>query len=601
MSVKTRLWILTGCMLGGFCLAFGIVFRENRLTERIRALERLAVQVEIETLQMRRQEKNYLLRSSPDYLAAVREHDRAASEALDRLRTLDPHPDPLGDKAAQLLASYMAGFESMVAATDPQAPDSQAGLFLARSQSLRGLAAADPGLAPTLENLRVRELRWLVQGTPKALKELLDAAQDLDEAVSRAGGGGPQQREVAAYGSALRAYAGKLDETSSYNAAFAATARELEPVIDTLRRHYEERRLEVAQASTVAVVGVQAGVAVVVLLVCLAVGRGISGPLSRLRRHAGRVARGEATDLNPAAFSGEFRELAWDISRMEKHLVATILDLARKENEAAEEARMAREARRRAEDLARVKSNFLNLVSHELKTPLTSMVGFSQVMLKRLERGLFAELAANRPELSLEFSRFHDNLDIMLAEGHRLAELIDNVLDLAALESGHAPLVMNAVSLNELVDQAAAPFLDVMREKGLDFVRDIPTDLPPLRCDRDRMVYVLRHLLSNAAKFTDVGQIACRARRDGDMAIISVEDTGRGIPPAMREAVFEKFLQLGDHDTGKVPGLGIGLAASRAVVEYHGGTIHISGAPGRGSTVTVTVPLAEVAPDASFA
>ncbi len=286
---------------------------------------------------------------------------------------------------------------------------------------------------------------------------------------------------------------------------------------------------------------------------------------------------------------------------MEKHMVATILDLARKESEAAEEARMAREARRRAEDLARVKSNFLNLVSHELKTPLTSMVGFSQVMLKRLERGLFAELAANRPELSLEFSRFHDNLDIMLAEGHRLAELIDNVLEMAALESGHAPLVMDAVSLDELVDMAAAPFLDAMREKGLDFVRDIPTDLPPLRCDQDRMAYVLRHLLSNAVKFTDVGQIACRARREGDMAVISVEDTGRGIPPAMREAVFEKFLQLGDHDTGKVPGLGIGLAASRAVVEYHGGTIHISGAPGRGSTVTVTVPLAEVVPDASFA
>jgi hypothetical protein len=264
MSVKAKLWILTGCVLGGFCLAFGIVFRENRLTERIRALERLSVQVEIETLQMRRQEKNYLLRNNPDYLAAVREHDRGAREALDRLRALDPQPNSLCDKAAQLLAAYRAGFESMVAATDPQAPDSQAGLFLARSQSLRGLAAADPNLVPPLENLRVRELLWLVQGTPKALEELLYAIRDLDEAGSRSGSVGPKQREVAAYGSALRAYAGKLDETSSYNAAFAATARELEPVIDALRRHYEERRRDVAHASAVAVVAVQAGAAVAV-------------------------------------------------------------------------------------------------------------------------------------------------------------------------------------------------------------------------------------------------------------------------------------------------------------------------------------------------
>jgi signal transduction histidine kinase len=346
---------------------------------------------------------------------------------------------------------------------------------------------------------------------------------------------------------------------------------------------------------------VQTGVAVLVMLVCLAVFRGVTGPLSRLRRHAGRVARGEATGLDPAVFTGEFRELAWDISRMEKHLVATILDLARKESEAAEEAHRAREARRRAEEMARVKSNFLNLVSHELKTPLTSMVGFSQVMLKRLERGLFAELAAGRSELSSEFSRFHDNLDIMLAEGRRLGELIDNVLELAALESGREPLVMNAVSLDELVDRAVEPFLGAISEKQLAFVREIPPDLPPLRCDRDRMVYVLRHLLSNAVKFTEAGRIVCRALRQGAMAVITVEDTGRGIPPAMREAVFEKFLQLGDHETGKIPGLGIGLAASRAVVEYHGGTIHISGEPGRGSTVTVTVPLAEKAPDRDFA
>lgn len=323
--------------------------------------------------------------------------------------------------------------------------------------------------------------------------------------------------------------------------------------------------------------------------------RSVSTPLGILSRHARRVARGEATDLDPAAFSGEFRALAEDIARMEKHLLATILDLAHKEREAAEGARRARKARKRAEDLSRVKSNFLSLVSHELKTPLTSMLGFAQVMIRRLERGVLAAYIVDNKDVAAECARFRENLDIMLEEGRRLARLIENVLELAALESGGTPLAMGAVAASEVVDRAVEPFLGPMTEKGLEFRRDIDSGLPPLRCDRERIVYVLRHLFSNAVTFTDAGRIVCRVGREGDMAVISVEDTGQGIPPAMQEAVFEKFLQLGDNLTGKMPGLGIGLAASRAVVEFHGGRIRIAGEPGRGCTVSFTLPLSEAA------
>ncbi len=370
-----------------------------------------------------------------------------------------------------------------------------------------------------------------------------------------------------------------------------AAARSLEPLTGELRRHYETKRRLIAIRASRIETGLQAAVVGIVALLCWIVFRSVAVPLASLGRHARKVARGEQTNLDPAAFSGEFRELAEDILRMEQHLVATILDLTRKEQEAAQEAAQAREARRRAEDLGRVKSNFLSLVSHELKTPLTSLVGFAQVMLKRLDKGLFAELAAKRPELSAECARFHDNLTIMLQEGRRLGALIDNVLELASLESGGTALAKETVAVAELVDRALEPFLKTMREKGLTFLRDLPADLPRLCCDRDRIVYVLRHLFSNAVKFTDAGHIACRARVDGNMAVISVEDTGRGIPPNMREAVFEKFLQLGDSTTGKMPGLGIGLAASRAVIEFHGGRIRIAGEPGRGSTVSFSIPL----------
>ena len=280
---------------------------------------------------------------------------------------------------------------------------------------------------------------------------------------------------------------------------------------------------------------------------------------------------------------------------MESHLLATIRELAAKEREAAEQACKAEAARQQAEELGRVKTDFLSLVSHEFKTPLTSMVGFAQVMRKRLERGPLAE-PGHSLEVVAEVERLRHNLAIMLEEGRKLAGLIDNVLELAALDVGDLPLIQTPLDAAEIVDRAAAPHLAAMKAKGLAFMRDIPGDLPPLRGDRDRLVFVFDQLLSNAVKFTQDGHIACRAGvRDG-LAVIAVEDTGPGIPDDMGEAVFEKFFQLGDVTTGKMPGLGIGLAAARAVVKRHGGAITAHGLPGRGARVEVALPLFEAAP-----
>ncbi len=604
MSVKTKLLALYGCILAGFVLVFAIDFLKGRLTEHTLELERLSVRAQLEVLQMRRQEKNYFLRQDPTYLSAVDRHQKAACRVIEGIRALDPDRDPACDAALRLLGAYLAGFTAMTGNADMAATEdaySPAAVFLDRSQALERLAgsatgqALGPALGPALGKLRLLEKRWLASGSPESLSRLQDELGRLlartrqDEAAADAA------EALAAYAAALRAYADRLSATQSTEVGFIKAARELEPMMEDLRQHYGAKRRDIAATASMAAAATQAAVLVLVALAALAVFRGVATPLASLRRHARRVARGEDTNLDPAAFSGEFRDLAEDIGRMEKHLLATILDLARKEREAAQEARMAREARQRAEDLSRVKSNFLSLVSHELKTPLTSMVGFAQVMLKRLEKGVFFDLAAERPQLAPEFARFRENLDIMLSEGRRLTELINNVLELAALESGDAALPMEAVSVTEALDQAATPFLEAIAAKGLEFRRDIPRDMPPLRCDRERIVYVLRHLLSNAVKFTDAGHIVCRARQEGDLAVISIEDTGPGIAPHMREAVFEKFLQLGDNVTGKMPGLGIGLAASRAVVEHHGGEIHIAGEPGRGSTVTISLPLAEAA------
>ncbi|MEL7638672.1 MAG: HAMP domain-containing sensor histidine kinase [Solidesulfovibrio sp.] len=594
-SVKHKLFALFGCILAGFCLVFAVDYLGSRRLERTQELERLSVTAALEVLSMRRQEKNYFLRHDPASLAAVRRHQQAAATAIAAIGDLDPERDDARETALRLLREYLDGFLAL--SDNPEAPavDGPAALFLERSQVLDRLEGASPVLARGLAQLRSQEKRWLASGAPDSLTRLAGLAAQL-AALARNQGEADAATALAAYQEALQAYAGRLESAGSQSAAFVAAARALEPVTEELRRHYETRRRAIDRDTDIVTTGIQAGVIVLVALASWAVFRSVATPLAVLGRHARRVARGEETNLDPANFTGEFRALAEDIGRMERHLVATILDLARKEREAAEEARRAREARKHAEELSRVKSNFLSLVSHELKTPLTSMIGFAQVMKKRLERGgPLAEAAASRPDVAAECARFHENLDIMLDEGRRLAGLIENVLELASLESGDAALNLGPVSVAEVIDRAVEPFVAAMTEKGLRFLREVPEGMPRLRCDRERLVYVLRHLFSNAVKFTDAGHIACRVNQENGMAVITVEDTGRGIPSEMREAVFEKFLQLGDSLTDKMPGLGIGLAASRAVVEYHGGRIRIAGEPGRGSSVTIAIPLAEAA------
>lgn len=587
LSVKGKLKTLCGCIVAGFILIFAVDFLETSHTERTLALERLAVTARIEALDMRRQEKNYFLRHDPEALAAVRRHQQAATAAIETIRSLDPDHDPLCDAALAHLHNYLTGFMAMAGspqATDPADPATR---YLEASQALENLAALQPPLTAAIKHLERLEKRWLASGTPDDSKRLERDAERLRNAARVSGDPlGETDRVLTQYLTALTDYASRLEDDSSPKAGFVAAARALEPVTEDLRASYEAKRLQISRATGLVVAAIQLTVLTLVALAAWGLFRFVASPLAELGRHARRVARGEAGDLDPAAYDGEFREVAADLARMEGHLRKTITDLAAKERE-------ARLARQRAEDLSRVKSDFLSLVSHELKTPLTSMVGFAQVMRKRLERDSFAQLVAAQPELAAEIARSRANLTIMLDEGRHLSGLIDNLLELAALESGEMPLALGAVPVSDVVDQVAADHAGAMALKGLVFVRDIPDDFPPLRCDRERLLFVLGQLLSNAVKFTNSGHIACRVRRDGEMAVIAIEDTGQGIPPEMREAVFEKFHQLSDVTTGKMPGLGIGLAACRAVIEHHGGTIRIHDRPGGGVTVSITVALAQ--------
>jgi signal transduction histidine kinase len=122
-------------------------------------------------------------------------------------------------------------------------------------------------------------------------------------------------------------------------------------------------------------------------------------------------------------------------------------------------------------------------------------------------------------------------------------------------------------------------------------VKDVQPDLPEIEGDRDRLIQVMINLISNAVKFTDYGQVTCRAERHNGEIEIRVSDTGIGIPPIDHQRIFERFVQAGDTLTDKPKGTGLGLPISKEIIEYHGGRIWVDSQPGQGSTFAFTLPI----------
>ena len=253
-----------------------------------------------------------------------------------------------------------------------------------------------------------------------------------------------------------------------------------------------------------------------------------------------------------------------------------------------EEAERAREA---AVEADAAKSAFLSTVSHELRTPLTSVLGFAKIIKKRLEDRIFPLITTDDARTRQTIRQVEENLAVVVSEGERLTKLIDDVLDLAKIESGRLEWHMGPVDVADIIDHATAATASLFEQKPLRLVKDIAAGLPVVQGDRDRLIQVVINLISNAVKFTDTGTITCRAiRRDGEV-VISVIDTGVGIAPADQPKVFERFKQVGDTLTDKPKGTGLGLSICKEIVEHHGGRIWVESEPGRGSTFSFTLPV----------
>jgi signal transduction histidine kinase len=237
-----------------------------------------------------------------------------------------------------------------------------------------------------------------------------------------------------------------------------------------------------------------------------------------------------------------------------------------------------RTANARLQELDRLKDDFISTVTHELRTPLTSI-------------RTMAEVLQARPHLEAE-RRAHF-VGVIVKESERLTRLINQVLDLAKLESGAAEWHSVEVDLRALVESAAAATAALFRERQVRLRLRLGEGTPTLRSDPDRVTQVLLNLLSNAAKFCPPGsgEVEVSLAVAGDAVRVDVADNGVGIDPMHHQDIFEKFRQVGDTLTDKPQGTGLGLPISRQIVSRLGGRLWVRSALGRGATFSFTLPL----------
>jgi len=242
------------------------------------------------------------------------------------------------------------------------------------------------------------------------------------------------------------------------------------------------------------------------------------------------------------------------------------------------------QARDVAEEMRRLKQQFVTNVSHELRTPLALIAGFSEMMY----------LSPESYDAPLPPEYLGEVREIYRSSKHLLS-LIDDILDLSQITAGKMRLSREEADLRGVIHEAVDTIRPLVEGKGLALEVEIDAALPTLYIDPTRVRQVLLNLLNNARRFTDRGRVALRARRQDGQVQVSVSDTGMGITPEDRGKIFEEFRQLDGSLARQHDGVGLGLAISKEFVEMHGGRIWVEseGVPGRGSTFSFTLPVAQ--------
>ncbi len=246
----------------------------------------------------------------------------------------------------------------------------------------------------------------------------------------------------------------------------------------------------------------------------------------------------------------------------------------------AEKNRLLEDAYRELAELDRIKNELITRISHELKTPVTSLLTAAKILDK------FRDAPAEKG------ARF---VEIIRAEAEKLSEIVQSVFQAAVLAAPSDRIVRRAVPVEELFKRAVAPLRDLAREREVQLQFRIASGLDAVPCDAETMEAALRAIIKNGVEFNHAGGSVTvevrRIARDGEPWLqIGIRDSGVGIPEHELPHVFETFWQGGNVLTGKPRGVGLGLAIARRVIENHGGSVSLSSVVGEGTEVTLLLP-----------
>ncbi len=418
----------------------------------------------------------------------------------------------------------------------------------ARDDSRRALGAIM--LAAALVVTALLALLWLLIARVRSpLAELAEAARRLagGDLEARVRTGGPQE---------VRTVAG----------AFNAMADDL---ADALARLDDEReRLSrIVESLGEALVVVEHDGTITV-----------ANPLAReLLPELAPGARIDESDALPPLASALGHEVT--LQRAGRVLAATAAQMPAAEGSAPNVVWTVRDVSERAR-LEALKTEFVATASHELRSPLTSIKGFVEL----LERG--SELGEREREF----------VQIIRVSTDRLVELVDDLLDLARIEAGEIEISPRPIDLAEIVEETVRLMGPRLREKRQHLSVDAPPDLPPVLADPVRLREIATNLLTNAHTYTpEGGHVSVRLGTEGGLLALQIADDGPGIDPLEVDRVFDRFYRGAGQTRGG--GTGLGLSIVKSLVDAHGGTIEVHSAPGRGTTFIVRLPSATLVGD----
>jgi signal transduction histidine kinase len=300
----------------------------------------------------------------------------------------------------------------------------------------------------------------------------------------------------------------------------------------------------------------------------------ITRPINQLTAQAKKMSQGLLDQTITVESRDEVGQLATSFNEMARSLKDLYLGL---EHKVADRTQQLTAVNEKLAEASEHKSRFLANVNHELRTPLSSIIGYARLLHRETE-GQISSLQ-------------RENLEDLLRNAERLLGLIDSLLDFARIEAGKMEVHVEPVKLDELVQSAAAVIEPMLNEDAVHLVRDVPENLGPIYTDHEKLRQIIFNLLGNAAKFTDHGEIRVSACQENGHFTLAVADTGIGIDKLDIESIFQEFDRGRLTNDGSYRGTGLGLAIVKKLVDVLDGSIAVESEVGKGSRFTVTLPV----------